>query len=341
MSDKTNPDQVPAVPAAEFVQRSLTPVYNYRIDGAPAFKHSGSHGSLRFDSLLRPCPPPTNWPDVAESAKPSVREEIERRVRYDSDHFGTTASHFLTTDVAGPADVGGVAWNTSYEIHALVVYGLCLHSTGGMQRHGRYSYWLPPAPYGGVNYNSYYSRQFPFPHLGRVSVLQAAAFDACRNTIDVLMRKTWGSATFDKVLLLAMEYHRLSFTLERVEHAFLILMVAFEAMFKKETEDNASKAAQRIARLLGATKRGCQGIQKEFNDDPVDSFCKIRNRIAHGDPNLNLATVESKYPSLYRHVTAAIVALLNLPPGSLDDKKDYYDEISRLTERRFLGLPNS
>jgi hypothetical protein len=210
-----------------------------------------------------------------------------------------------------------------------------------MQHNGRYSYWLPPAPYGVLNYNSYYSRQFPFPHLGRVSVLQAAAFDACRNTIDVLMRKTWGSATFDKVLLLAMEYHRLSFTLERVEHAFLILMVAFEAMFKRETEDNASKAAQRIARLLGATKRGCQGIQKEFNDDPVDSFCKIRNRIAHGDPNLNLATVESKYPSLYRHVTAAIVALLNFPSGSLDDTKGYYDEISRLTQSRFLGLPNS
>ena len=41
-----------------------------------------------------------------------------------------------------------------------------------------------------------------------------------------------------------MEYHRLAFTLERVEHAFLILMVAFEAMFKKKDEDNASRAAR-------------------------------------------------------------------------------------------------
>jgi hypothetical protein len=279
--------------------------------------------------------------EVAELAKPSVREEIERRVGYDADHFGTTATHFLRTDVTGPADsVGGVAWNTSYSIHALVVYGLCLHSTGGMQHHGRYSYWLPPAPYGGLNYNSYYSRQFPFPHLGRVSVLEAADFNACRRTIDVLMRKTWGNTTFDRVLYLAMEYHRLSFTLERVEHAFLIRMVAYEAIFKKENE-NASKPAQRIGRLLGAaTKKDCKAIQREFNDDP-DSFSKIRNQIAHGDPNLNLATVASKYPSLYRHVTAAIVTLLNLPPGSLDGTKDYYDEISRLTESRFLGLPNS
>jgi hypothetical protein len=172
-------------------------------------------------------------------------------------------------------------------------------------------------------------------------MLRSTDFDACRSTIDTLLSKTWNDNTSDKVLRLAMEYHRLAFTLERVEHAFLILMVAFEAMFKKEAEDNASKAAQRIGRLLGATKRECQAIQKAFNDDPADSFCKIRNRIAHGDPTLNLATVASKYPSLCRHLTAAIVTLLNLPSGTLDPTKDYYDEISRLTESRFFSLPNS
>ena len=118
-------------------------------------------------------------------------------------------------------------------------------------------------------------------------------------------------------------------------------MVAYEAMFKKDGTENASKPAQRIGRLLGAaTKRDCKAILKEFDADP-DSLSKIRNRIAHGDPALNLATVASKYPSVYRYVTAAIVALLNLPSGSLDDAKDYYDEISRYTKDRFDGLPNS
>ena len=173
-------------------------------------------------------------------------------------------------------------------------------------------------------------------------MLRSADFDACRSTIDVLMRKTWNeNATFDRVLRLAMEYHRLSFTLERVEHAFLILMVAYEAMFKKDGTENASKSAQRIGWLLGAaTKKDCKTIQKEFNDDP-NSFSKIRNQIAHGDPSLDLATVASKYPSLYRNVTTAIVKLLDLPTASLDDSKDYYDELSRYTKDRFDHLPRT
>ena len=112
-------------------------------------------------------------------------------------------------------------------------------------------------------------------------------------------------------------------------------------MFKKKDEDNASRAAQRIGRLLGATKSECMSIHKEFFDNKGDWFSKIRNDIAHGDTSLSLTTVAGKYVSLYRHVTAAIVKLLNLSPGSVDDTKDYYDELTRLTETRFFSLPNS
>ncbi len=173
-------------------------------------------------------------------------------------------------------------------------------------------------------------------------MLHGADFAACRSTIDVLMRKTWNeNATFDRVLRLAMEYHRLSFGLERVDHAFLILMVAYRGDVQERRNRKRQQADAEIGRLLGAaSERDCKAILKEFDADP-DSLSKIRNRIAHGDPALNLATVASKYPSVYRYVTAAIVALLNLPSGSLDDAKDYYDEISRYTKDRFDGLPNS
>jgi len=106
-------------------------------------------------------------------------------------------------------------------------------------------------------------------------------------------------------------------------------------------EDNASRAAKRIARLLGATKAECGSIRNEFFNNNCEWLSKTRNGIAHGDTGLSLATVAGQYPSLYRHVTAAIVKLLNLPPGSVDDTKDYYDEISRLTDARFFNLPNS
>lgn len=341
MNEATSPGPVSLASAPEATFRMLTPVYNYRIEGADCFKHSGTNGSLKFNLDLRPHPSPTDWVAVAECAKPSIREEIERRATHDSQRFGTPADHFLRNDVVGPGSVGEPAWNTQHSIHLAVVYGLRLHASAGLQHHETYSYWLPPATLRGLSYNLYNFPQYPFSYLSRPSILQDAEFDACRCTIDVLMRRVWSSTTHDRMLLLAMEYQRISFTLERVEHAFLILMVAYEAMFKKDATENATHPAVRIGRLLGAaTQKDCSAIQKEFNDDP-DSFSKIRNRIAHGDPSLNLATVAGKYLSLYRHVTAAIVNLLNLPYGALDSTTDYYGALSRYTKARYDGLPRS
>jgi hypothetical protein len=121
MSEATFPGPVPATPAPEAVFRMLTPVYNYRIEGADCFKHSGSNGSLQFNLILRPHPSPTDWVAVAESAKPSIRAEIERWATHDSERFGTTANHFLLTDLAGPPDVGEPAWNANHFIHIAVL----------------------------------------------------------------------------------------------------------------------------------------------------------------------------------------------------------------------------
>jgi hypothetical protein len=217
------------------------------------------------------------------------------------------------------------------------VEALRLHSSAGLPNDGQFVF--SDSPYLGVM--SWTSRQTRIFHLPAPSTLRTADFAACRTTGDILRSKTWGNNTFDNVVGLAKEYHRVALTLERVDHAFLILMVAIEAMFKKKDEDNASRAAQRIGRLLGATKAECMSIHKEFFDNKGDWFSKIRNDIAHGDTSLSLTTVAGKYPSLFRHLTTAIITLLNLPSGSIDDTKDYYDEISRLTEARFFGLPNS
>jgi hypothetical protein len=348
MSEQPSPDSIPAAPAPlpEVVFRMLTPIFRYAIDGATRFTHSGNYRSGRFQIELRPyAPNPTDWAEVTKYADDGIRDMLRQKAIHVSDHFFGIAAHFLLNDVIHPAEsITESAGNTPecLVIQDALVDSLRLHSSAGLSFHETCGFRCPPPLHPGLGINTPNTRQTRFCHLGTPSVLRSADFDACRSTIDVLMRKTWNeTATFDRMLRLALEYHRLSFTLERVDHAFLILMVVFEAMFKKEAEDNASKAAQRIGRLLGATKRECQGVQKEFNDDPVDSFCKIRNRIAHGDPTLNLATVANKHPLLYRHLTAAIVTLLNLPTGALDDTKDYYDEISRLTESRFFSLPNS
>ena len=165
-------------------------------------------------------------------------------------------------------------------------------------------------------------------------------FAACRATADTIINKTWdNSLTFDRVLTLALEYNRVCFTLERVENAFLILMVAFEALFKRDETENGSKASWRIGRLLGQNKKECQEVKQAFFDDTVFAYSKIRNKIAHGNPSLNLSDVEAHYPGLHGYLRQAIIALLAWRPGTIDATKNYYDEVDRQVEARFRMLP--
>jgi hypothetical protein len=338
------PDPSSEAPLPDVVFRMLTPVFSYAIDGATCFTHSDTLRGARFEIELRPyAPNPTHWEEVTKYADAGARDMLRQRAIHISEFFGV-AEHFLLIDVSYPAgSVSAVNGGTGecLAIKDAVIDALRLHSSAGLPCHETYKFRSPPPLHSGLGIYTPNTRQALFPHLGNTSVLRSVDFDRCRSTIETLLSKVWNNTTFDKVLRLAMEYHRLAFTLERVEHAFLILMVAFEAMFKKKDEDNTTRAAQRIGRLLGATKAECMSIQKDFYDNQGNWFGKIRNEIAHGDTSLSITTVASKYPSLYRHVTAGIVKLLNLPCGSLDSTKDYYDEISKHNDARFSGLPNT
>jgi hypothetical protein len=323
----------------------LTPVFMYEIQGATCFDHAGHFKNVKFEIMLRPYNHRLEFEAITQTADPSSRELLRQREIHKSDHYWHGPEpYILITDVTHPA--GSIQDNLEgrtdecWTIEDAVAEALRLHSTRGLPSHGTYTFRCPSTESGlKIRFPNVY--QCRYSYLGAMSNLKGVDFDACRSTIDVLLKGRDEKTTFGKVLGLALDYHRHSFTLEKPEHIFLILMVAFEAMFKKKDEDNASRAAKRIGRLLGATKAECMSIHKEFFDNNGDWFCKIRNDIAHGDTSLSMETVAGKYPSLYRHVTAAIVKLLNLPPGSLDTTKDYYDEISRLTEARFFRLPNS
>lgn len=171
-----------------------------------------------------------------------------------------------------------------------------------------------------------------------ISVLRADQYDNCRNTYHKILEKEWDSTdTFDKVLQLALEYHRTSLTLENIEHAFLVLMVVFEALFKKKTERSADRAADRIAKLLASVKDDSRRIRGDFFDHQTDAFSKIRNKIAHGSPDIDYAVVKDSFPKLYCYITNAIIALLNLPNGTIG--AEYYNDLNTYVENRFSALP--
>lgn len=324
---------VSASPSAPQTVRILTPVFDYKLEGADSFSHAGRYKGADFNVILRPFPGPADLENIIRDAHDNIRASIRQGCQRLL--TGLPGAHVLLVEATLPGTVYALDMGIATEVQLSTVEALRLHSSAGVPHDNPMMYSDSPH----LALLRWISRQTPVSHLPKPSVFRSADFAACRATADILRSKAWSSTTFDKVVSMAKEYHRLAFTLEKVEHAFLILMVAYEAMFKRDGTENSSKPAQRIARLLGAaTKKDCQAIQREFNDDP-ESFAKIRNQIAHGDPNLNSGTVASKYPSLHGHVTATITRLLNLPPGTLDESKDYYDEIIRITDARFHALP--
>ena len=109
------------------------------------------------------------------------------------------------------------------------------------------------------------------------------------------------------------------------------------AILRSTLPAQCTRGVTSVGRTL--TKKECQGIQRAFCDDPTNAYCKIRNQIAHGDPNLKISDVQVHYAGLHGHVKQAIIELLALSAGTVDDTKNYYDEISRLVDGRFHGLP--
>ena len=360
--------QTPSECEQEVVFRSVTPVFHYKIEGDATFTHSGGYKGGRFQVELSPSTP--SQAAVDELFKYATQQDKERIFNQNVSGFPLMGDIqcFLIVDEFYPRNLaqipigkqtieapiadgkGGtsgtvrleignavVEITNKIEIHEAAMTVFRLHSSAGFLCHQTYQLRRPPAL--GINTSHPNTPQSRRIHTGAVSLLRQTDFDSCRFTIDRLLANPLGdSTTLEKVLLLGMQYHRSTFDFNHTSHAFLVLMVVFEALFKKE-EEGVNKAASRIGRLLGATKKESQDIFKAFDNPEPDVLCKIRNQIAHGNPSLSKATVETKYPILYKHVTSAIIALLNLPLGVFHDTKDYYDELSFYVDNMFKNLP--
>ena len=92
----------------------------------------------------------------------------------------------------------------------------------------------------------------------------------------------------------------------------------------------------RVSELLARDKNDRKLIIRNFRHGK-SSYTKIRDSIAHGDVSLESAAVKGCYPGLYNYVTIAVTQL-PLMRGVFDPKKEYYDEISRVSKERFTNL---
>jgi len=326
----------------EITFRSITPVHNFAFEQDDIqFLHSGNYKSATYSASLKKYERTTaGFHELMRGADEWAREHLV--LMYTG---AEGASYYLVVDIAQPLGDGlKVPGNTfeSMRIPNVMIDTLRLHSSKGLLVEQTYQFQLQNSEDMFTSWSM--PSQYTFGHLGfpNPSVLPISEFDRCRQTFDTLLRKVWNdNFTFDRLLKMALEYHKATFSLVAVEHSFLLLMVVFEALFKNKTESNASQAAVRIAKLLSESQNHRGGIQKTFFDNNPHSFCNIRNDIAHGDPNLDLQVVKLKYPMLYQYITKAMLQLVVIPDGTIDHTKDYYGEISKFIDKWFVGLPVS
>ena len=321
--------------------RYLTPIFNFE---PLEFSHSGTYKDATYSIVLKQYEQgPASFAELTKYA----REESKKRLQslhLSGDHSWGGTDIFLIVDVIQPLTEDRRVASNTVEVngmHESILSALRLHSTKGITYELTYHFRHPHTEFGDFSIGSSSSKQYPFSRLGSgKSKLSHDHFDRCRDTFDILLNteETEDSATIDKVRQLAVAYHKAAFTFGDVAHAFLILMIAFEAMFKSEDE-NLPKAASRIAKLLSKSKGDRAGIYQQFHSSDPDTFGKIRNAIAHGSPNLDQAVVKAKYVPLHELIQRAIVELLMIPEGTINNERDYYEEIDLHVNNYYNGLP--
>lgn len=262
-----------------------------------------------------------------------------------SEYISEVTEYFLVIDITQQIEeslVAGLFIGNSRELNIIflsILRALRLHCSKGLVSSMTYSFNnLTP----GLSFSTNLLNQYFFSFGPDNSVLDSSSFNSLKKTIEILINKTWDMKnTFDKLLRLALDYHKVVFDLEMSEHSFLILMVIFESLFKKELNNNASQASKIISKLLSNTKSAQPKIHKDFFDKVPESFCNIRNSIAHGDPFFDRKILELKHPSLLKYISQAIISLLCIPAGEIDPNKDFYDEIFKFVNKHFLTLPDN
>jgi len=213
---------------------------------------------------------------------------------------------------------------------------LHLHSSNGIYYEKKHSYRFPLEKYNSINLGSNpFDIWFNPAH--KPSILKQEEFENCKTTFLSFLNNRSSKTARRNITNLAYSYHRTSFNMVLIPHKFLIFMVIFESLFKKENERNLNQASIRISKLLSTLKSDQKTIKKEFYDNP-DPFRRLRNQIVHGDPNLDEKIVQEKFPKLYKYITEALIKIIQIPREKIDDNKDYNEEIEKYIDNYYTLL---
>lgn len=346
--------------------RYITPIFNFNhfID----FEYDGIYKDASFSIKLQGygdigCTSsilPEN--DLSELFKYGTEGTMSNlyNMNYSAKFFPPYTSVLLVIDVVQPLlDNRSVSINTkeSEKIFRSIVLALQLHATHGLAYEYTYIFRSPKIASNTTEdelpeFIKELAKKSPgcavsrpnaipmsFSPLGSgTSIVKEEQFSSCINTFLYLVEKEWDTdCTFDNVLQLAIDCHTTSFTLARTRHAFLMIMVAFEALFKKKEERKTVPASERIAKALSKVKIDFDLIKDSFSSgNQNNDFSKIRNDIAHGYPNAMHADLQDEYNKLFRYVSDAIIFVIS--ENHHYSCNNYYDALDTYLNQRFNEL---
>lgn len=133
-----------------------------------------------------------------------------------------------------------------------------------------------------------------------------------------------------RIFKLAIDYLRFTVSTSYKEHAFLTLMIIYEALFKAD-DKTSSYAAKICSHLITNERKERKKLMKLFTNEH-DGLISIRNQIAHGDV-FDKNSIQEKYPELLKIVKSSIIATLKL----ICLKKIGIDHYSELAD---CAIPN-
>lgn len=174
---------------------------------------------------------------------------------------------------------------------------------------------------------------------GRRTFFHASAFESLKANVRRFLERDWEDTMFGKVFDLAEDYYLLSKGGGRVEHAFLLLMVAFETLFSRSSQEGLTEAASRFGKLVANTQKDLKALRKRVTPKP-QSYGFLRNGVAHGDPDIDQNEVGQGLLDLAKDVRVSLLRLMETFGGRSKSelKDDYYDMLDQHVESRFIAL---
>uniref|UniRef100_UPI004048B18F hypothetical protein n=1 Tax=Aliarcobacter sp. TaxID=2321116 RepID=UPI004048B18F len=162
---------------------------------------------------------------------------------------------------------------------------------------------------------------------------------APKNSLEIIIKQIYDLESkenqYSKIMILSIDYLNFSRRIEKIEQAFLILMITIESMFKESENEQLYKKMSSLAKLISNSEVEYEEIiykfkQKNQEQNKNEYFIGIRNSIAHGKEFLQGGEMKAKVLELYKYIRRCIIEILDM-----NDKftlENYYEDLFKNIE---------